>query len=137
MVLKLEACKRALSAGVAEVRIVGGSVPKGLLAAANGARFPGTRVTLGVIPPAPREWRGEIEDPESRQRSRSRFDGATAPNPVLRDAARHLMNTYKRSDMVFTHGQGCYVFDQHGKKYLDFLGGIAVNALGLLPSATW
>ena len=45
MILKLEACKRALSAGVAEVRIVGGSVPKGLLAAANGAKFPGTRVT--------------------------------------------------------------------------------------------
>src|ERR1700675_1241315 len=45
MILKLEACKRALSAGVAEVRIVGGSVPKGLLTAANGAKFPGTRVT--------------------------------------------------------------------------------------------
>jgi predicted acetylornithine/succinylornithine family transaminase len=40
------------------------------------------------------------------------------------------MNTYKRSDMIFTHGRGCYVFDQYGKKYLDFLGGIAVNALG-------
>src|ERR1700751_2096946 len=38
MILKLEACKRALSAGVAEVRIVGGSVPKGLLAAAHGPR---------------------------------------------------------------------------------------------------
>ena len=49
---------------------------------------------------------------------------------VLRDASRHLMNTYKRSDMIFTHGRGCYVFDQSGKKYLDFLGGIAVNALG-------
>jgi acetylglutamate kinase len=45
MILKLEACKRALSAGVAEVRIVGGSVPKGLLAAANGTKFPGTRIT--------------------------------------------------------------------------------------------
>src|SRR6202790_3178044 len=45
MVLKLDGCKRALSAGVPEVRIVGGSVPKGLLAAANGARFPGTRIT--------------------------------------------------------------------------------------------
>jgi acetylglutamate kinase len=44
MILKLEACKRALCAGVAEVRIVGGSVPKGLLTAANGTRFPGTRV---------------------------------------------------------------------------------------------
>ena len=53
-----------------------------------------------------------------------------AQNSVLKDASRHLMNTYKRSDMIFTHGRGCYVFDQNGKKYLDFLGGIAVNALG-------
>jgi acetylornithine/N-succinyldiaminopimelate aminotransferase len=56
--------------------------------------------------------------------------GGTTQSPVLRDASRHLMNTYKRSDMIFTHGRGCYVFDQTGKKYLDFLGGIAVNALG-------
>jgi len=49
---------------------------------------------------------------------------------VLRDASQHLMNTYRRSDIIFTHGRGCYVFDQTGKKYLDFLGGIAVNALG-------
>ena len=27
-------------------------------------------------------------------------------------------------------GQGCYVYDHRGRKYLDFLGGIAVNALG-------
>jgi acetylornithine/N-succinyldiaminopimelate aminotransferase len=53
-----------------------------------------------------------------------------AQKSVLRDASRHLMNTYKRSDMIFTHGRGCYVFDQDGRKYLDFLGGIAVNALG-------
>jgi predicted acetylornithine/succinylornithine family transaminase len=31
---------------------------------------------------------------------------------------------------VFTHGRGAYVFDAEGRKYLDFLGGIAVNALG-------
>jgi acetylglutamate kinase len=45
MVLKLEACKRALNGGVRQVRIVGGSVPDGLLAAANGTKFPGTKVT--------------------------------------------------------------------------------------------
>ncbi len=56
--------------------------------------------------------------------------GRAARNAVLRDASQHLMNTYRRSDMIFTHGRGCYVFDQNGKKYLDFLGGIAVNALG-------
>lgn len=44
MVVKLEACKRALCGGVAEVRIVGGATPRGLLAAANGMRFPGTRI---------------------------------------------------------------------------------------------
>jgi len=56
--------------------------------------------------------------------------GGSARNSVLRDVSRHLMNTYKRSDLIFAHGRGCYVFDQNGKKYLDFLGGIAVNALG-------
>jgi acetylornithine/N-succinyldiaminopimelate aminotransferase len=55
---------------------------------------------------------------------------STASKSVLKDASQHLMNTYKRSDMIFTHGRGCYLFDQNGKKYLDFLGGIAVNALG-------
>ena len=44
MVLKLEACKRALLGGVKQVRIVGGTQPKGLLQAANGARGRGTRV---------------------------------------------------------------------------------------------
>ena len=55
---------------------------------------------------------------------------AKAASAALRDVSRHLMNTYKRSDVILTHGRGCYVFDQNGKKYLDFLGGIAVNALG-------
>jgi acetylglutamate kinase len=45
MVLKLEACKRALTGGVREVRIVGGALPGSLLTAANGTRGPGTRVT--------------------------------------------------------------------------------------------
>jgi acetylglutamate kinase len=45
MVLKLEACKRALSAGVKQVRIVGGSSETGLLSVASGQRGPGTRVT--------------------------------------------------------------------------------------------
>jgi acetylglutamate kinase len=43
MVLKLEACRRALEAGVNEVRIVGGEIPGSLLAAAAG-QGPGTRV---------------------------------------------------------------------------------------------
>src|SRR5271154_7070304 len=55
---------------------------------------------------------------------------ASNAKAILRDANQFLMPTYKRQPIVFTHGRGCYVFDSRGKKYLDFLGGIAVNALG-------
>jgi acetylornithine/N-succinyldiaminopimelate aminotransferase len=48
----------------------------------------------------------------------------------LLDAEKFLLPTYKRPPIVMTHGRGSYVFDAAGKKYLDFLGGIAVNALG-------
>jgi acetylornithine/N-succinyldiaminopimelate aminotransferase len=44
--------------------------------------------------------------------------------------ARHLMNTYKRPPLVFTRGRCCRLYDSQGREYLDFLGGIAVNALG-------
>ena len=42
----------------------------------------------------------------------------------------HLMNTYGRLPVAFTHGLGCRLFDAEGKSYLDGLGGIAVNTLG-------
>jgi acetylornithine/succinyldiaminopimelate/putrescine aminotransferase len=48
----------------------------------------------------------------------------------LSDAEQFLLPTYKRQPFVITHGRGAYVYDSAGKKYLDFLGGIAVNALG-------
>ena len=65
------------------------------------------------------------------QTSRKRTKPAHTNTPVaLRDADQFLLPTYKRSPIVFTRGRGAYVFDSTGKKYLDFLGGIAVNALG-------
>lgn len=42
----------------------------------------------------------------------------------------HLMNTYNRQPIAFTHGEGCYLFDEQGRRYLDALAGIAVNTLG-------
>ncbi len=54
----------------------------------------------------------------------------SAADSCLADAEKFLLPTYKRQPFVLTHGRGCYVFDSTGKKYLDFLGGIAVNALG-------
>ena len=42
----------------------------------------------------------------------------------------HLMNTYARLPVAFTHGQGAWLYDAAGNKYLDALAGIAVNGLG-------
>ena len=42
----------------------------------------------------------------------------------------HLMNTYGRLPVAFTHGGGCRLYDEQGKSYLDALGGIAINTLG-------
>jgi acetylornithine/N-succinyldiaminopimelate aminotransferase len=42
----------------------------------------------------------------------------------------HVMNTYGRVPIALSHGQGAWVWDVAGKKYLDGLGGIAVNTLG-------
>jgi acetylornithine/N-succinyldiaminopimelate aminotransferase len=53
-----------------------------------------------------------------------------SPAKIRGAEARYLMNTYRRPPVVFTRGRGCYLYDSQGRAYLDFLGGIAVNALG-------
>jgi acetylornithine aminotransferase len=42
----------------------------------------------------------------------------------------HLMNTYARQSVTFSHGEGAWLWDVNGKRYLDALSGIAVNTLG-------
>jgi acetylornithine/N-succinyldiaminopimelate aminotransferase len=42
----------------------------------------------------------------------------------------HVMNTYSRLPVSFTHGKGVWVWDDAGRRYLDALAGIAVNTLG-------
>ncbi len=41
-----------------------------------------------------------------------------------------LMPTYARLPVTFTHGEGVYVFDTEGRRYLDGISGIAVTGLG-------
>jgi acetylornithine/N-succinyldiaminopimelate aminotransferase len=53
-----------------------------------------------------------------------------SPARIRNTEARFLMNTYRRPPIVFTRGRGCRLYDSQGREYLDFLGGIAVNALG-------
>ena len=45
-------------------------------------------------------------------------------------ATQPLMNTYARQPVAFTHGDGPWLYDTDGRRYLDCLAGIAVNTLG-------
>lgn len=42
-----------------------------------------------------------------------------------------LLNTYRRQPVVFVRGEGSCLFDDAGRRYLDFVAGVAVNALGV------
>lgn len=42
----------------------------------------------------------------------------------------HLMNTYGRQPVAFTHGKGIRLYDENGREYLDAMAGVAVNTLG-------
>jgi acetylornithine/N-succinyldiaminopimelate aminotransferase len=61
-----------------------------------------------------------------------------APPPVLDASAQavmdlereYLLQNYARYPLVLARGKGCHLYDLAGKRYLDFLSGIGVNALG-------
>ena len=48
----------------------------------------------------------------------------------IEKADKYIMKTYGRDPLVPVKGEGCNVWDADGKKYLDFLAGVAVNNLG-------
>lgn len=54
---------------------------------------------------------------------------------IIALAAKHLMGNISRYELVFEKGQGMWLWDVEGKKYLDFLGGVATCALGYAPEA--
>ncbi len=43
---------------------------------------------------------------------------------------KYIMNTYGRFDLTLVKGDGCFLYDENGKRYIDFASGIAVNNLG-------
>ena len=51
-------------------------------------------------------------------------------NQKMEAAEAVLLHTYNRSEVVFNHGKGVYLYDTDGKEYLDFAAGIAVCSLG-------
>ncbi len=52
------------------------------------------------------------------------------PQEIIDAEKQYLVQTYARPPFILTRGEGVYVFDADGKKYLDCAAGIAVNALG-------
>nr|WP_307998798.1 aspartate aminotransferase family protein [uncultured Merdimonas sp.] len=51
-------------------------------------------------------------------------------NQYMKDTEAALVHTYNRFPVVFDRGEGVYLYDTEGKKYLDFAAGIAVCGLG-------
>ena len=49
---------------------------------------------------------------------------------IIRDESRYMMQTYRRAGIVLERGEGVYLYDTEGRRYLDFMSGIAVTALG-------
>src|SRR5262249_32296475 len=56
-------------------------------------------------------------------------DAMTADDAIANDQ-RYILQTYQRPNFVIERGEGCYLFDTEGRRYLDCVSGIAVNALG-------
>src|SRR5687767_15861237 len=77
-----------------------------------------------------------MNEPEIREIASS---GSITRVPAARTSPAHkltspaddpILGTYKRAPVEFTHGAGVYLYDATGRRYLDFVSGIAVNALG-------
>jgi len=59
-----------------------------------------------------------------------REGAAHTATEVPMSSSSPLMSTYVQQPVAFSHGDGVWLFDTHGKRYLDCLSGIAVNTLG-------
>src|ERR671916_523137 len=79
-------------------------------------------------PPRAQEHTGAREP--SQQISRQLAGPPSPSGPVLAAYADSVMNTFGPPKRVFVRGEGCYVWDADGRRYLDLLSGLAVNALG-------
>ncbi|KNC96386.1 acetylornithine and succinylornithine aminotransferase [Spizellomyces punctatus DAOM BR117] len=70
---------------------------------------------------------GDSYEPEAPHADANAHPSTTTQ---LAEDAKYLLQLYPRPDVIFTKGEGCYLYDQAGRKFLDLNAGIAVNALG-------
>jgi acetylornithine/N-succinyldiaminopimelate aminotransferase len=62
------------------------------------------------------------------QRTRNTMNTMSTDVPALE--SQHVLQTYRRAPVVFTRGEGCYLWDAQGHRYLDLVSGIGVASLG-------
>ncbi|MEW5982682.1 MAG: acetylornithine/succinylornithine family transaminase [Acidobacteriota bacterium] len=56
---------------------------------------------------------------------------STVPGETVQSLdAAHVLQTYKRAPVVFSRGEGVYLFDTSGRRYLDLISGVGVASLG-------
>src|SRR5262245_37262364 len=65
----------------------------------------------------------------AQPRGIGRIEGV-AMSDVIALEEDYLLQTYARPHFVIARGEGCYLIDTEGRRYLDCVAGIAVNALG-------
>ena len=119
MVPKMQACYDAVTGGVPRATVVDGREPHAVLLELFTAEGVGTQVLPGCRDPAAQGL---------RRAASGRIEVMTGPSQAR--YAESLMNAFGPPKLVLTRGEGPYVWDDAGKRYLDLLGGIAVNSLG-------
>ena len=54
----------------------------------------------------------------------TRKEATLKPKEIKKLEDKYLFQTYKRTELYLSHGEGAYVYDLEGRRYLDFLAGI-------------
>src|SRR6266571_3407503 len=68
--------------------------------------------------------------PEATPQSPPQSTAQPTFQPTMDLEREYLLQNYARYPLVLARGKGCYLYDTAGRRYLDFITGIGVNALG-------
>ena len=114
-----------ISAMVESAEIAGGMLPEA------GGMWPGPEARRGAGTYSAGITGGHAAAVLSYQALRRHGgDGRMSLAAVVLSESKLLLPTYDRQRVLFKRGRGVYLWDSRGKRYLDFLSGIGVNALG-------
>ena len=145
---KMEACWRAVEGGVGRAHVIDGRAPHSILVEVFTSDGIGTMVLPDEEPARRPVHRADPQGPArprgdrmtrarpGRHRAAAPVDGGLEPavdGSVAQWTDRYthaVMDTFGAPQRVLVRGEGPYVWDADGNRYLDLLGGIAVNALG-------